>query len=58
MLWDLTVRTRPTRLATVTGAQAIAFSPDGRTLVTGGAGYEVTPWSVINRSRPIHLGGP
>ncbi len=50
-LWDVTVRTRPRPLSTLTGGGRYAFSPDGRTLVTGN-----DVWDVSDRGKPVRLG--
>lgn len=53
-VWDLTDRTRPTRLATIPDMSAIIFSPDGRTLAT----YRldtVSLWDLTNRAAPKQL---
>ena len=61
VLWDVTDRARPARIATLPSDRdyySVAFSPDGLTLVTGDVydrnGYG-TLWDVTDRSRPSEL---
>jgi WD40 repeat protein/class 3 adenylate cyclase len=61
-LVDLSTRRVVARLPARNGkeAEALAFSPDGRTLVTGGINGNVTMWDVQTRSvvRTIRFPGP
>lgn len=49
-LWDVTDTEHPSPFATVAGhtgeVRAVAFSPDGRTFVTGGSDFRVLRWNV------------
>ncbi|GID98061.1 hypothetical protein Adi01nite_74730 [Amorphoplanes digitatis] len=58
LLWNVTDRTRPALLSTLSGGfgPAVAFSPDGRTLATGGFDPALTLWDVSDRSAPAQLG--
>jgi WD40 repeat protein len=63
ILWDLTDRTRPTRLGQpLTGhtrlVDSVAFAPDGRTLATASADTTVILWDLTDRARPTRLGQP
>jgi len=62
ILWDLTKRTEPRRVATLTNVspvEAVAFSPDGTTLATVGSGEDtggsLILWHIGDRSRPRRL---
>jgi WD40 repeat protein len=60
VLWDVTDRARPRQLGRpLTGSNAaMAFSPDRRTLVTGGLDKTVILWDVTDPARPARLGRP
>jgi WD40 repeat protein len=60
VLWDVTDRTRPSQLGPplTSPTPAVAFSPDRRTLATGGPVNTVVLWDVTDRARPTRLGQP
>jgi WD40 repeat protein len=58
MLWDVTDRTRPRRLATLTGDtnfKSLAVSPDGRILATGTLARTATLWDITDRAKPVRV---
>ncbi|MEU6091696.1 hypothetical protein ABZ865_34010 [Streptomyces sp. NPDC047085] len=59
LLWDLSAPARPRLLASWTAhtdlVTAIAFSPDGRRLVTGGLDDDVNLWNLDHPSRPERI---
>ncbi|MEV2223851.1 TIR domain-containing protein [Nocardia vinacea] len=52
ILWDVVARER---LATLTGAFALAFGPDGRTLLTGSVGGAAALWDIADPTLPTQL---
>ena len=58
-LWDTSDRGRLDLLATMTGSAhfspALAFSPDGRTLVSSSVDRTLTLWNLTGRARPTWL---
>lgn len=59
LLWDLSVPARPRLLASWAAhadmVAALAFSPDGRRLVTGGLDDDVNLWNLDRPSRPQRI---
>jgi WD40 repeat protein len=59
LLWDVTDRVRPFRLATLAGhtspVKSVAFSPDGRTLATGVYDTSMHLWDTTNPTEPVQL---
>lgn len=53
-LWSLPGRGAPHRLTTFTGGEPLAFSPDGRTLVTHDQ-HKAQLWDVTDVRRPVRL---
>ncbi|MCQ4044542.1 AAA family ATPase [Streptantibioticus rubrisoli] len=65
LLWDVTDPTRPTPCGPplvletrYSGANTVAFSPDGRTLATGHDDRTIQLWNVTDPSHPAPLGAP
>jgi WD40 repeat protein len=54
VLWSLSSRGAPHRLTTFTGGEPLAFSPDGRTLLTHDR-HTALLWDVTNRHHPVPL---
>jgi WD40 repeat protein len=59
MLWDVTDRLRPHRLAMLPGNNdrvgSVAFTPDGRTVAIGDIVAKVTLWDTADPARPLRL---
>jgi WD40 repeat protein len=54
-IWDVTDPAHPTPIATFTGFNPVAFSPDGHLLATATKDLTTTLWRVTDRARPTRI---
>src|SRR5262249_20107851 len=62
VLWDISDIAKPIELGTLPNTakftNVVAFSPDGRSVVTGGDDYTVQLWDIVEPRRPQQLSAP